>query len=594
MSKTTKQNRIAAAAGVMAVALSVAAPLSAVAAETPTGKGTSTTGSIEITQAISHPAKAYQVLDGDVETDGSIADIVWGAGIQAEQQLLADLKRADDAFRDCTTAKEVAQVLNVIRYDATTNKWVPNVTSTQTDSDDPNYPGSSQDTRLAKIFANVASKYIKANAGKAFDDTTTPLASNLDDGWYIVCSDYDAQMAEGAALLFPGLITVGKGRSTVTPKESTPSFDKRVQENSNNKWVHYADTETNETVNYKLTFTLGDEDVSYYKKYSVEFIDSLPSAFELDLSSVKVTVKGVDKTSQFTIDLSDENVLDVKSADVLALGAIANSEVVVTYSGKLNSTAVTGGTGNVNSAKVLYECDPRDDSLVPNQPKDPNPTPTIDVTLYTYKMVDTKTDSESNGNLKLAGAKFGVKDPATGKWAILKTSTLATGQMDTATNNNTGFDTVYICGWTTDRADAGLVTSNANGTFTIAGLDSKEYELVETVAPDGYDLDETPIGFVVASNVPTSNGDTAINKLTLDIAPGGVRDGDVATGTVSAQITNVKSPILPTTGLGGILTATILGSGLVGVAGIAAVKAFGSKNEDAKVSESADDSDSIA
>ena len=547
-------------------ALGLSMTLGMIAGATPalaagSGKGTSTTGSILITQAISHPASAYQVFDGDVEEDGSIADITWGTGVNGEA-LLAELAGTSE-FAGCATAREVAEKLNVIHYNSTTHRWEPTVAATQTDSGT-----SSKDTALAKKFAEIVSKHLKSTGAKAFDDTTTPEVTNLDDGWYVVAPDYSVAQAEGASLLFPGLITVGKSQSRVTPKESAPTLTKKVKEDSNGAWVDYADFEIGQTINYKLEATIGDEDLKYYSSYYLKFTDTLSSGLDCDVQSVKVTIDNVDKTGQFTVNYAN-HVLTVEKADVLSL-INAGSKVVVTYDATLNSSADTGTPGNNNTAVLTFSNDPRSEFSTTNKtPEDP-------ADVYTYRLSVTKTDS-ADSSLKLAGAKFGVKR-ADGKWAILATSSTG-GSKDVATNNNVGNSTVYVTGWADTMAGAGLVTTDSSGIANIIGLDDDAYQLVEVVAPDGYDLDSTAKDFEIIANVDGNNA--ALASLKVRTATGDA-NGTLTTGSVAMTISDVKSPILPTTGLAGIITSVVLGGGLASGAALVVSRQLRKDGEDAQ------------
>ena len=520
-----------------------------------TGTGTSTTGSILITQAISHPAYAYQVFDGDVEDDGSVADIRWGTGVDGTA-LLAELT-STSGFAGVTSARAVAEKLNVVRYNPETKKWEPVTSPTITESG-----SGSKDTALAKTFAEIVSRHLKAEGAIAFDDTDTPLASNLDDGWYVVVSDYGTNLAEGASLLFPGLITVGKEQSRVTPKESAPTLEKEVKEDSAG-WQTYADFEIGQTFQQRLTATIGDADLSYYHSYYLGFTDTLSSGLDLDRSSVKVTIDDADKTSLFTIGYANR-VLTVEASDILS-AIHAGSKVVVTYNTTLNANATIGGAGNTNSAVLSYSADPR---LVQNgSPEIKNVTPGEETTSYTYELKLTKTDS-ADDTLKLAGAKFSLRRASDNKYAIL--SVYGGTAVDSATNNNTGNPRVVVTGWADTQQAGGLVTTDADGCANIVGLDATDaYILNEVVAPDGYDLDKRDIPFTISAD---SAENVAFSNISISVSGGPATNGVVETGLVSMGATNVKAPVLPTTGLGGIVASVVLGSGLVAAAATVIVR----------------------
>ena len=508
---------------VLALALAPAGP--ALAA----GVGTTTTGSIVITRPISHSAYAYQVFDGDVEADGSVADIRWGSGVNDDT--LMDELTALTEFSSCTSAREVAELLKV--------------------------DTGGTETELAKLFAEAVSHNLRAEGAVAFEGTDTPTASALDDGWYVVASDYDTDLAEGASLLFPGLITVGAGQSNVTPKESAPTLVKEVQEDSTGTWQSHADFEIGQSFQQRLVATIGDADLSYYHSYYLGFSDTLSAGLDLDPKSVTVTIDGEDKTDLFTIDYENRK-LSVVAQDILK-EIEADSEVTVTYTTKLNKHADSGTPGNENSATLTYSADPR--AVQEGEPELKNTTPDDKTVSYTYALKITKTDAD-NGEQLLAGAKFSLRRSSDNKYAVLVGAD--GGSIDTATNNNEGNGSVFVTGWTDAPKESGFVTTDADGCAHIVGLDAADaYVLNEAVAPDGYDLDTSDIPFVISADPST---DKELSVLSVSVSGGEATEGIISEGRVSVGVSDVKAPILPTTGLGGIVASVVLGSGLVAVA----------------------------
>ena len=516
-----------------------------------TGKGTTTTGSIKITQKISHTAYAYQIFDGDVEADGSISDIQWGSGVD-ETRLLAALG-SSSFFSTATDARGVAEILSVITYNPSTKTWVSSVSGSSL------VTGTAEETDKAKEFAEIVSRCLKAGSGILFTGNDQPTASGLDDGWYVVASDYGTDPAEGAALLFPGLITVGSGQSSVTPKESAPTFRKEVQEDSNGTWQKYADFEIGQTFQQRLVATIGDADLRYYKNYYLGFYDTLPAGQDItDLSKVTVKVGNNDITNKFTKTYNN-HILEVNAKENILNDISAGAEVIVSYETVLTSSAKIGSAGNVNTAKLTYSADPR---TTPSGTPEIRSTitPEDGTTAYTYELKLTKTDSKDT-NKTLAGAKFSLRR-SNGDYAVL--SVYGGTTSDNSTANNTGNQHVVVTGWVGSTQGATYVTTGSDGTASIAGLDSGDtYTLNEAVAPDGYDLDTRDISVLITANPATSNA--ALTNLSVSVSGGTPTNGDISTGVVSMGATNVKAPILPTTGLGGIATSVLLGSGLVAV-----------------------------
>ena len=534
--------KVLASGAILALALCPASP--ALAAN---GKGTTTSGSIKINQTISHTAYAYQVFDGDVEDDGSIADLDWGSGI--DRNAIETALRNSTHFSSATSAKAVAEKLSVITYNSSSKTWVSSLSGPSTAT------STTEEDDATKEFAEIVSRCLSSTR-TPFNGLDNPVASGLDDGWYVVVSDYGTNPGTSAAWLFPGLITVGSGQSTVTPKESIPTFRKEVQEDSNSAWQEYADFEIGQTFNQRLIATIGDADLEYYKTYYLGFSDTLPDGQEiLDLAKVTVTIDGVDKTSKFTKNYSNHK-LTVEAIDIKN-DIDANSEVIVTYETVLTGTAKIGSAGNVNKAKLSYSADPRTTQGGNSEVRSTTPEDTT--AAYTYELKLTKSDS-ADASKTLAGAKFSLKR-ADGKFAQLKV--YGGTAIDNATDTNTGNARVYVSGWVSTAAEAGYVTTGADGTASIAGLDAGDtYTLNEVVAPDGYDLDVHDIPFTISAN-PASN--VGLSTLSVSVSGGAATNGDPSTGLVGMGATNVKAPVLPTTGLSGIATSVALGSGMVAI-----------------------------
>ena len=511
---------------VFALALSPASP--ALAA----GTDATPSGSIVINQPTSHSAHAYQVFSGAVDGDGSLTDIEWGSGVNGAA-LLADLKTLS-AFASCSSARDVAECLKVAT------------------------PGT--ETELAQSFAEAVSRNLRTDKGVAFVGTETPTASGLAEGWYVVASDYDTDLAAGASLLFPGLITVGTGASSVTPKESAPTLVKEVCEDSTGKWQSHADFEIGQSFQQHLIATIGDADLNYYTSYYLGFSDTLSEGLDLDLSSVSVTIDGTPMTSRFTIGYENRK-LSVVAQDIK--DAIhAGSVIIVTYTTRLNEHAEIGAPGNDNSATLTYSADPR--SAQEGKPGLRNTTLNEDTVSYTYELKLTKTD-EADSSKTLAGATFSLHRTSDNHYAVLS---VAGGDPSR----------VYVTGWAETAEAGGTVTTGADGCAYIVGLDSEdEYVLNELVAPDGYDLDTSDIPFAIAADAAAG---TALSSLSVSVSGSQTTEGSVSEGRVSAVVTDVKAPILPVTGLGGIVASVVLGSGLVAAAATVIVRQTSDRNRE--------------
>ncbi|NDR53176.1 SpaH/EbpB family LPXTG-anchored major pilin [Actinomyces sp. 565] len=213
--------------------------------------------------------------------------------------------------------------------------------------------------------------------------------------------------------------------------------------------------------------------------------------------------------------------------------------------------------------------------LIPNDSQtkwDPeNPTPDVpgepsdEVNSYYGKVAITKTGTDNAEAAKYAGAEFQVYQctptGASQGGVVKRADAGISGDALTATEVADGATT----------ADAATFTTGTDGTVTIDALQTNDfidnadvtnpgwYCLVETKAPEGYELQSGVITFQVLKANVIANTDT---------------DGNVLAYTLDVKVTDVPSNAgfrLPLTGANGILFLTIAGVLLVGGAVLLAV-----------------------
>lgn len=204
--------------------------------------------------------------------------------------------------------------------------------------------------------------------------------------------------------------------------------------------------------------------------------------------------------------------------------SILAEKVIVKYSATVNEKAVVkeeAATDNKldNKVYLIYNNNPYTEDgyrEIPDKER-----------VYTYGIQVTKTD---NGEKKLPGAEFNLKQ----------------GE-DTLKFVKDG--SVYRLPLTEEEAAEASETlvTDANGLIMIKGLDLGTYTLVETKAPDGYELPANPETVITLADDADDSG-----------KPDGILNND-SDGTFETTVVNTKPGILPVTGGIGTALFTICG-----------------------------------
>lgn len=186
---------------------------------------------------------------------------------------------------------------------------------------------------------------------------------------------------------------------------------------------------------------------------------------------------------------------------------------------------------NTDSSQGIVRLETSDATL--ESATETNPVDSITLTnVYGDTSVDitiTKVDNQDS-DIKLKGAEFYLMNDESKYYFY-----------DAANETVT---------WVEQRNDATLLTSGQDGTFVIHALESGTYTLVETKAPDGYQMPTNNVTFTVTGGKIESAGNLehADNTLTVTNVSGGA--------------------MLPETGGPGTTIATFGGATLIAAAGI--------------------------
>lgn len=357
-------------------------------------------------------------------------------------------------------------------------------------------------------------------------------------GGYYLIKDKDGTVPSSAAYT-PYIVSV-VGNVTITPKSNeVPKFTKKLKDTNDTTgvitgWQDSADYDIGDKIPFRLQGTVS-KDYDSYSKYYYAFHDVEEKGLTFDSSSVKVFVG--DEVTGTKIDASNYTVVtspadgctfeivfdDLKNIPIVT----AKSIITVTYESTLNTDAVLGAQGNVNTAKLEYSNNPRGNGT--------GTTPWDNVIVFTYKVVVNKVDQDNN---PLVGAQFTLTKKTKNGTDVVKT-------MDVNTT----------------------LTQ-----FTLSGLDDGEYTLTETVTPAHYNTID-PITFTVNAD-HTITWETERREDILTSLSGDKKVGEITftssktDGTLTTNVINNIGTTLPGTGGIGTTIFYVIGGGLMVAAAI--------------------------
>ena len=451
-----------------------------------------------------------------------------------------------------------------------------------------------------------------ANVTTAADGSAT--ASNLPQGVYLVVeqeSDKVADIAEPFVVAVPMTAAAGDtdGNTWLTdvhvyPKNQQMYVNKFLTGSTKDDAANGAQSgsaiNVGDTVHYSIVPTIPDGVVAYKVgddgtpvsptevtaedatvKYKIT--DTLDEALTYTASSVKVygltATEASDKTSTATggtaIDASNytvtcegqELVVEFNATGRLALynasyacvrvdfDAVANSKLLDKVDENGNPTSFIENTGYVKFTNKFGTEKTRDSKTnsTPDRPVNPDPDGPNPV-VHTAHISITKKDA-SNAATVLSGAKFKIADTEANAKAGNYLRKTAEGAVVDPSDSRWATAT----DWEATSGDDGVFTFDGVEDYTSEiGADGTEtnkvyysYYLVETQAPDGYNLPADP--FKIEFTAATSTKD--------------------ANWTVYKDVTNTNEFTLPLTGGMGTILLTLAGVVLIGGAAVAFIAA---------------------
>lgn len=317
-------------------------------------------------------------------------------------------------------------------------------------------------------------------------------ATGLPLGYYFVTSSNGALCN----------LTTTNPSATIHDKNDMP-FDKVDDQES---------VDVGQTVNYVLTGKVPD--TTGFTTYNYVITDKMSEGLTLDKDSIQIWIsddaelvtqttagKTVDQalnTNYYVKTTTDaksfDNATDVdfridfKAIEMNAAG-LFGKHIFVTYSATVNDNAVT--KIERNHAILTFSNDPTDGTKTDKR-EDRE-------TVYSAKIVVDKyvinKDNVNDTATKLAGAKFVLYKEVKNEGEETAHKEYYQSVQKTGENNASGNVT-----WSTDRAHATVLTTDANGAATFNGLQNGVYYLEETAAPDGYNLLTAPVEVEINPN----------------------------------------------------------------------------------------------
>ena len=430
-----------------------------------------------------HTYKAYQIFKGGLSQDGTIlSDIQWGNGVNSEALLTA--LKGTEAYKDCTTAADVAKVL----------------------------AGFENDAEQLKKVAVVINQNLN-NANGAQSTGTGPYTITVpSDGYYLVRDEGTVTATDGGTNFILQVI----GNVDVTPKTTNaPDVDKKVKLHGVPGAVlsNAVSAEVGHEVDFTITTTI-PTGLDSYTNYTFNIVDTMSEGLTYKGDFLVHTVgakTSLQKDEDYTLTIEGQTItVTLASKYVLAN---PGQKIEITYVAAVNDKSLTKDR-ETNSVHIVYS----------NNPADSNSTvTTVDKVVYVYNFDIVIDKVDGADNKKLEGAQF----------ALYKETGYVNLYYQWYDENHENPNTF---GWSTE-ADRTIVKTDKNGVASFKGLVPGTYYLQEIKAPDGYNTLDKPVKVEITATYD-ENGNITTNAT----------QNEQKHYQVTSTITNNKGTVLPSTG----------------------------------------------
>lgn len=362
-----------------------------------------------------------------------------------------------------------------------------------------------------------------------------------------------------------GQIKVGENIATpiatIQVANHRPDMKKEVKKGDS--WAQDAPYGVGDTVPYKITIEVPQN----IDKLSTFTVTDTPTGLTDNVNSIEVKDGTTDLTSGTDYTVAPEGTDGFKIAfklDSATVKACAGHTVTITYNAVVKDTAVVGGNGNSNNAKLTYTNKINSD----NTPGTTTNTIEDSAVMYSFGIKVVKT--AENGTTTLADVVFDLyREAKLGETSIVDAETVKKAGLD-----STKSWILVKSGLTTNASGIIDTSDSTNATNYTHGLANGDYYLVETKTGDGYNLLTKPVEVKLDVTATTTWQKTNVYDASGNLVKHGTvtkttfthtsNNGDTTkTELAVAKVINRKGFTLPVTGGFGTLLFSGIGVLLV-------------------------------
>lgn len=349
--------------------------------------------------------------------------------------------------------------------------------------------------------------------------------------------------------------------ATIQVANHRPDMKKEVKKGDS--WAQDAPYGVGDTVPYKITIEVPQN----IDKLSTFTVTDTPTGLKDNVGSIKIKDGTTALTSGTDYTVAAEGTDGFKIDFILTsntVKACAGHTVTITYNAVVKDTAVVGGNGNSNNAKLTYTNKINSD----NTPGTTTNTIEDSAVMYSFGIKVKKTTED--GTTPLQGVVFDLyREAKTGETPIVNAETVKKTGLD-----STKSWILVKSGLTTDANGIIDTSDSANITNYTHGLANGDYYLVETKTVKGYNLLTKPVEVKLDVTATTTWQKTNVYDASGNLVKHGSvtkttfthtsNNGDATkTELAVAKVVNRKGFTLPVTGGFGTLLFSGIGVLLV-------------------------------